>query len=85
MSSFFGCEHPLDASAAIVALAFPGCDFGDELFAAVDAPIEALTAKDADLDFDHVEPACVLGRVMELDPPQHAVRLCRWERLVESA
>jgi hypothetical protein len=54
-------EHPVDASAAVVALGLPCGDFGDELFTAIDAPVEALAAQDADLDLDHVQPACVLG------------------------
>ena len=37
-----------------------------------------------DLDLNHVEPAGVLGRVVELKPPKHAARLCRWEGGVES-
>lgn len=53
----FGCEHPFDASAFSVALAFPGGGLGDETGVAFDAPIEALGRQDADLDLHHVEPA----------------------------
>jgi len=42
---------------------------------AVDAAIEALAFEDADLDLDHVEPAGVFGRVVELDSSEHASRL----------
>jgi len=38
-------------------------------FATFDSPIEALTAQDADLDFDHIEPTRMPGRVVELDAP----------------
>ena len=69
MASFFCGEHPVYSRSAGVALALPGCDFGDEAFAAVDSPVEALAAQDSNLDFDHVEPACMLGRVMELETP----------------
>jgi predicted nucleic acid-binding protein len=52
----------------LVSLAFPVGDFGFEQFAVVDAAVEAPAAQDADFDFDHVEPACVLWRVAELAP-----------------
>ena len=41
----------------------------------VDAAVEALPLEHADLDLDHVEPAGVLWRVVELDPPEQAARL----------
>ena len=53
---------------------FPGGDLGDELLLAVDAPVEALAAQHADFDLDHVEPAGVLGDVVELQPAQHPSR-----------
>src|SRR6266699_537462 len=36
------------------------------------ASVEALAAQHSDLDLDHVEPTCVLGGVMELQPSQDA-------------
>jgi hypothetical protein len=42
---------------------------------AVDAAVEALTAQDVDFDLDHVEPAGVLERVMELQPSEDTARL----------
>ena len=51
---------------------FPDGDLGDEKAPAVDAAVEALAAQDADLDFNHVEPACVPRRVVELDAAQNA-------------
>ena len=47
--------------------------------------IQALTAQDADLDFDHVEPACVLGGVVELEPSQDLASFGRRERLIQGA
>jgi hypothetical protein len=38
----------------------------------------------ADLDLNHVEPAGVLGGVVELKPPEQAARFGRWECGVES-
>ena len=70
-AGFFGCEHPVDASAGGVALLFPGGGLGDETGVAFDAAVEALAGEDADLDLDHVEPAGMLGDVVELEPAQH--------------
>ena len=47
----------------MVALLFPGGDFGDEAIFFVNASVEALAAQDADFDFDHVQPTGVLGAV----------------------
>jgi hypothetical protein len=44
----------------------PGGDLGDQKFAIGDAAVETLATQHADLDLDHVEPAGVLGRVVEL-------------------
>jgi len=71
-AGFVGCEHPFDAGAFGITLSFPGGDFATEPFCVVDSAIQALAAQDADLDLDHVEPACVLGGVVELQPPQNA-------------
>ena len=68
----------------MVSLDLPGVDFGNEAIAAFDAAIEALAFEHADLDLNHVEPAGVLGRVVELEPPEHAAGLGRWEGGVES-
>ena len=51
----------------------------------VDAAVEALAAQHADLDLDHVEPAGVLGGVVELQAAQQAVGLGRREGFVERA
>src|SRR6476469_9233946 len=64
-AGFFGCKHPVDAGAFGISSFLPGGGFGDEPGVAVDASIETLAGQDADLDLDHVEPACVLGDVME--------------------
>ena len=64
-ASTLGCEHPIDLGARLVALFFPGGDFGDDAVFFVNAPVEALAAQDADFDFDHVQPTGVLGREVE--------------------
>ena len=68
----------------MVSLRLPRVDLGDEPIIAFDAAIEALAFEHADLDLDHVEPTGVLGRVMELKPPEHAARLGWREGGVES-
>jgi hypothetical protein len=47
------------------------------------APIQALTAQHANLDLDHVQPAGVLGDVMELKAMQKATGFGRREGLVK--
>src|SRR3954447_24160642 len=84
-AGLFGREHPDHARAGGISFALPGGDLALELGAVVDAPIQALSLEHADLDLDHVEPARVLGRVMELQPPQDAVCLRGRKGLVERA
>jgi len=50
-----------------------------------DAPIEALAAQRTDFDFDHVQPAGVLGDIMELEPAQHPPCFTRGKGVVERA
>jgi hypothetical protein len=52
-------------------------DFGDEAFGVVDPAVQALAAQDTDLDLDHVEPAGVLGSVVELQTAQDAASFGR--------
>jgi hypothetical protein len=68
----------------LVSLRLPDVDLGNEPVAAFDAAIETLAFEHADLDLNHVEPAGVLGRVVELKVPEHAARFGRWESGVES-
>ena len=50
-----------------------------------DAPIQALAAQHTDFDFDHVQPAGVLGDIMELEPAQHPPCFTRGKGVVERA
>ena len=68
----------------MVSLRLPDVDLGNEAIAAFDAAIETLAFEHADLDLNHVEPAGVLGGVVELEPPEHAARFGRREGGVES-
>ena len=51
---------------------------GYELLLVSDASVQALAAQHADLDLDHVEPAGVLGGVVEPQSAEHAMRF--WGR-----
>jgi hypothetical protein len=84
-AGFLGCEHPFDAGSRGIALPFPGGDFGCEALVDGDAPVQALAAQHANLDLDHVEPAGVLGNVVELQSAPDVTRLCRGEGLIERA
>src|SRR5437764_8942245 len=84
-ASLVGCEHPIDPSAAGIALSFPGVDFFDEQFWVVDSAVQALAAQNADLDLNHVEPAGVLGGVVEFEALQNAPGFGGRKGLVEGA
>ena len=84
-SGFIGCEHPFDASGGGIALSFPGSNFGFDLCLRGDPPLQALAAQDSDLDFNHVEPAGVLGDIVELQPAQNPARFVCREGPVERA
>jgi hypothetical protein len=62
---------------------FPGQDFGFEALASTDPTVEALGTKYADFDLDHVEPAAVLGGIVELWLFQQAACFASWKGLVE--
>jgi hypothetical protein len=54
------CEHPFDAGLGGNAPLPPGGGLGGQVFATLDATIEALDSQHADLDLHHVQPAGVL-------------------------
>ena len=61
---------PLDGSLLGIAGLLPGIDFGLQKFSAGDASVQTLPTEDANLDLSHIQPTCVLGRVVELDTAQ---------------
>ena len=63
-------EFPLDGSLERVARVLPCIDLDAQKLPAVDTPVKALAAEDADLDLRHVQPTGVLGRVVEFDAAQ---------------
>ena len=60
-------------------------DFADEALGVVDSAIQALAAEHADLDLDHVEPAGMLGGVVELQALQNAAGFGGRECFIEGA
>ena len=72
-------EVPLNGSLFGISCLLPRIDFGLKLLAAANSPIQALPAQYADLNFRHVQPARVLGRVVEL----HATQQLRGRTLAE--
>ena len=60
------CELPVDAGRAGVALFFPGCHCVGQGLLVGYAAVGALATQDAELALGDVEPAPMLGRVMDL-------------------
>jgi len=54
----------------------------DQLLSFAGPVIEALTAQDADLDFNRIERAGAFGHVVEFEAPQQAIRLGRCSQVV---
>src|SRR5258708_24423044 len=77
------CEAPIHPTGARVPPLLPGADFVDERLFVRDPTIQALAAQDTQLDLGHVQPAPVLGRVMNLQLVGQALRLRRSEGLIE--
>ena len=59
----------------LVAASLPRFDLADEHRLRRDAAVEALGDHHADLDLDHVQPAGVLRRVVELESAEDAAGL----------
>ena len=77
-------EVPLNGSLFGISCLLPRIDFGLQKVAAANAPIQALPAQHADLNFRHVQPARVLGRVVELHATQQLRRRTLSEYIVEA-
>lgn len=63
-------ERPLDGSLSGVTSLLPRVNLALQKVAVFNAPLQALTAEDADFDLRHVQPTRVLGCVVELHPAQ---------------
>ena len=74
---------PVDLVFALVALHLPRVDLVTQRVKVRDSARQALAGKHTELDLGHVEPAAVLGGVMERQAAQETVRLLGREGLVE--
>ena len=61
-------EHPPNSGSGSISLFRPVRRFPPQGLLIGDSTVKALPAEHADLDLDHVEPAGVLGREVELKP-----------------
>src|SRR5712692_1825379 len=75
----------MDFDRLFVAPFFPCADLAAQPIGVVQAAIEAVPMQNAAFDFRHVEPAGVLGCVMELQAVQQPSRFIRRKRLVQSS
>ncbi len=76
-------EVPVDLGLAVVAVLFPSGDLTAHCLQILNASVEALTAQGAQLDFRHVEPTAVLGRVVDLQAFRQVAGFLRGEGLVQ--
>ena len=74
----------MDGSVLGVAPSLPGSHFLCEKFLIADSTIQALPSERGDLDFRHVQPTGVLGRVVKDDAAQQLARHPRTEDLDEA-
>src|SRR5438874_1734151 len=63
-------EAPHDATMLGVASLLPSSNFESDHCLVLKPPPQTLTLQDADLDFSHVEPTRMFGRIVELDATQ---------------
>ena len=74
-----GGEAPADGAAPGIAGGVPGGDARGQGAGVGDAPREHLAAEDRQLQLGDVEPAAVLGGVVQLKFARQAPRLGGWE------
>ena len=61
-----GRKLPVDRGLLRVATGCPGGDFGGQEVAVGDAPTQALSGEDAQLNLGDIQPVAVLGRLVQL-------------------
>ena len=77
-------ERPSNTTSLGIAFALPGCDLASGSSSVPQSPAETLALQNADLDFCHVQPARMLGRVMEHDASQKRAGGPRAEHLCKA-
>ena len=64
-SGVLDAEAPVDAGLSFVALHFEGLNLSAESLLVGETSAEATAGEDAELDLRHVQPAAMLGRVVD--------------------
>jgi hypothetical protein len=82
-SGILGRKAPVDATARSVAGRLPGRDLPPQRRLVGQPPIEALLGQHGKLDLGHVQPAAVLGGVVQLKPVGQSLGLGRLKRLIQ--
>ena len=77
-------KFPLDGSLKGVSSLLRSLDFGYQQLPTGHPPIQTLAAVDADLNFRHVQPTRVLGRVVKLHPAQELCGRALTQHIVEA-
>src|SRR5450830_462361 len=82
--SILSSECPLDGAPLGVSALLPSGYLGAERGPIGQALAKALTLQDTNFDLRHVEPACVLGRVVEFNASQQGSCLPDPEHVLEA-
>ena len=77
-------EVPLDGPLFGISRLLPGINFGLQKFSTGNASIQALAGEDANFDLGHIQPARMLGCVMELHAAQEFLGSARSQHIVEA-
>jgi hypothetical protein len=83
--SILAPKGPLDGAALVVAAPLPGADLVAQSVMVRYAPLQALASERSDLDFGDIQPASMLGRVVEDDPAQQLARCRHSQNVLEAA
>ena len=83
LTSIMESKLPGDGSALGIALQLKRVDALAQRPQAVHASRQARALENADLDFGHVQPTAMLGRVVKFQPPQDPPSLCGRKGFVE--
>ena len=77
-------EAPVDGNLSMITLCLPGLRLVDQGGIIRQTSLQALPAHGADLDFGHVQPAGMLGRVVKLQAVPNAIGLFRGKGIVKA-
>ena len=77
-------EAPHDATMVGVASLLPSSDFERNRCLVLEPPPQTLALQDANLDFGHVEPTRMFGRIVKLDATQQRSGCLVTEHLLEA-